>query len=708
MNTNGIMDRRHWLSFLWLCFALLGTGMALRVEATVVLNELMYHPPGEAEEIQWIELHNTGPQDVTLDGWSLDAGVKFTFPAGAKLAKDGYLVLCRDAGAFQRVYPGVTPFDSFQGKLKTSGEQIDLKNARGEPVDSVAYQDSSPWPIAPDGFSASLERVTPSEPANLPHNWVASPLTARGQRPGGTPGKRNAGYSPALAPGVLSLTAEPSAPKPTEIISVTVRLVGNPNVRSVTLLARDARSGYNGTEERLPMERAGTNVFKAKVPARKLPGVLRLRAAVEGENGGKRFFPGPNEPRPAVSLYVHEPAQPARIPQAFILQFGQNPLSGERNYNRSWNSPSKPSPPIQGSTAFLWIGTNGEPAKLFDFVTVHERTAGWKVHLHRDNTLDGMTTLNFTFEDHERFVVAEPLAYDLHRRAGVPASRTEFVRLSFDNRNLGYHLMVEQPNKAFLRHQGRNDNGHLYKLQWFGNSVVEQHEKKTRRREGHADLLSTISDLQKTKGTAQWEVIKRQFNVEEILTYFAVTSLAAYWDGYFNNHFIYHDIQSGKWEIYPWDLDKACGFHDGVGMGIFYELPLTFGAEGDKPPGWTGRPPRNFHESGSPWWRPGGPFSKPILANPMAKKLYHSRIRELLDREFTQETMNAAIDRMRIQLQDEVRIRAQATGDDPRRAQRRLDAHLQSLKEFVRLRREYLLAQKEIAEAGPFDRNLLR
>jgi hypothetical protein len=63
---------------------------------------------------------------------------------------------------------------------------------------------------------------------------------------------------------------------------------------------------------------------------------------------------------------------------------------------------------------------------------------------------------------------------------------------------------------------------------------------------------------------------------------------------------------------------------------------------------------------------------------------------------------------MRDQLQDEVKFRAKVTGDDPRRAERRLETHLKLLRDFVQKRREYLLAQPEIANAGPFDRSLLK
>lgn len=681
---------------------------AVSLHAKIVINEIFYHAPADLDSVQWIELANTGPEVADLGGWSLDRGVQFQFPAGAKLAPGSFVVICRDRESFERFYPGVPVAGVFKGKLKSGGERLELKDPSGRPIDGLHFDDRMPWPTSPDGQTASLERITASAPTDDPFNWAPSPLTSDPQRPGGTPGKQNSNHSASFPPAILGIDLNPTEPSPGQPVQVTVRVRPGAEAQQVTLWVSDARPGIQTKESKIPLTSSSTNQWSGSIPARQKPGILRVRAQAEGAGNARRFFPHPNDPQPTVSCFVHDPLAPSRIPQAYIIQTGPDRLSGEMNYNRSWNSPQKPPPPIHGTTALVWVSSNGAPAQVRDHVTVQERTAGWKIHLHKHQPLEGMTTLNFTFEDHERFVVAEPMAYALHRSSGVPAARTEFVRLTFDDRLLGYHLMIEQPNKAFLKQRGRPTDGHLYKLQWFGNGIMQQHEKKTRVAEGHGDLVQLVNQLSKSRGEAQWQVIKTNFNVEEVLGYFAVSSLTAYWDGFFNNYFTYHDVRSGRWELYPWDLDKAWGYHDMVGNGIFTELPLNYGAEGDVPPGWKGKPPRNFFEGGSPWWRPGGWFSKYLLANPTARNLYHSRLRELLDTEFTEEKMGAAIDHMREQLLDEVKIRANAIGDDPRRAERRFEGNLKLLRDFVKKRRAYLLAQPEIANARPFDRSLLQ
>src|SRR5262249_45553805 len=244
--------------------------------------------------------------------------------------------------------------------------------------------------------------------------------------------------------------------------------------------------------------------------------------------------------------------------------------------------------PARGKSAFVYVDQKtGEP-QLFDFINVTPRSAGRRVRLHKDRPLGDMTTFVLLFEFMDRFMLAESLAYEVYRKAGNAACRTDFVRTWIDGRPIGYQLLIEQPNKAFLRHNGLRADGNLYKCQWFGNGLVGQHWKKTNLHAGHGDLVQIINLLNKTRGAEQWAVIKKHFDVEQMINYFAVNMVLSHWDGYFNNYFVYHDVHgTGKWTMYPWDQDKTWGYHDGIrGYEVFTDMPLTFGMAGDRPPGW--------------------------------------------------------------------------------------------------------------------------
>ena len=223
--------------------------------------------------------------------------------------------------------------------------------------------------------------------------------------------------------------------------------------------------------------------------------------------------------------------------------------------------------------------------------------------------------------------------------------------------------------------------------------------------------MKLIARLNATKGDEQWAVIKKEFDVEQVATYFAVRTVLSDWDGFFNNYFAYHDTRkTGKWTMYPWDQDKTWGFHDGVqGYQVFFDMPITFGMAGDAPPGWPkGQPAPPGVFAGPIWWRPGGDFSKPLLANPQFRRLYLAKVKELLETVYTEKAFFPAIKEMGDRLEDEVRMRAAAYKQDSRAAAEHFRRNLDSLREHLTKRREFLLKQDEVKNAGKFDRSELK
>jgi len=362
-------------------------------------------------------------------------------------------------------------------------------------------------------------------------------------------------------------------------------------------------------------------------------------------------------------------------------------------------------------TAFLHFDPARGVTTLVDFASVVPRSSGYKIHLPKGRRFEGMSTLNLVFEAVDRFALAEPFAFEIYRRAGMSVPNTGFVRLRLDGNELGYHVLIEQPNRTFLRRNGLKDGGNLYKATWNGETPGDMHEKKTRIQEGNDDLLSVVKALQETRGDAQWEVIRKNFDVPQVLDYFAVNMLLSHWDGYFNNYFAYHDTEgTGRWTFYPWDQDKACGSFDGVREGqVFAELPLDYGSWNNKAPGWKqARQPKTFQDyyhlpGASGWWRQPGWFSGPILANPRFRSQFVARVKQLVQAEFTEEKLYPILDQYAGMLTEEVRLKAPQRGMDPNDASALLRQDIALLKTFVRKRRAFLLADPELKAAGSYD-----
>jgi hypothetical protein len=62
----------------------------------------------------------------------------------------------------------------YQGQLSNKGETITLKDAHGEVITSVSYDDEQGWPLSPDGRGDSLTLSNPDGDPNNPKSWRAS------------------------------------------------------------------------------------------------------------------------------------------------------------------------------------------------------------------------------------------------------------------------------------------------------------------------------------------------------------------------------------------------------------------------------------------------------------------------------------------------------------------------------------------------------
>jgi hypothetical protein len=922
---------------------LLTTGLllvAFSTRAQVVINEIFYHAPDDLADLQWVELYNNSDHTVPLAGWRMAKALKFVFGPTNSIAAHGYLVLCKDRKLFQEYYE-VPVTGEFDRAFKRSGERLELRNSAGRVVDSLEFSNRSPWPKGPDGRTASLERICPTAPGTLPQNWAGSPLSEDANRPGGTPGAKNAAFSPAVPPVISDVSFPSNSIPPQQTIQVEARVNSPAELKKVVLLYRVVEPGSAGEEVAVAMKKTPTpNRYSATIPGQQAGQVVRFRVQAVDVASAERFYPSPTEPRPAFSVLVFTNVTPGKIPLGYFIhpdpeesqsalrqlrnggqgdpttpegqarfmvqmQFqsaldlpqlwaaltltncataeleklrtvfarqqrdldqlqqkvtqGATPadvgpkvmelaqpfktalgkdldpvmspqqkkayekwtvgvagqsgpgggmgdpimmlrqfirlepgylhlalstnitdaqllaiqdvyrnaiqerdalapelrqvMGNQRQENRdageklqakaeaiptavekklrqtltasqarqfsTWQSSDQPPfmrhartrtpEPVLGESAFIFVDAQTGRPTLFDFVRIPERSGGWKVHFGRDQSWNGMSVVDIIFESSDRWLLAEPLAYDLHRRAGLVACRTDFLRLTVDGQPAGYYLLIEQVNKAFFRNNEMRDDGNLYKANWTGNGLVGQHDKHINRHTGHDDLVQLVEQLEKTKSQPdeQWALIRREFDVEQVLNHYAVRMLISDWDGFFNNYWLYHDVKgTGKWTFYPWDEDKTWGEYDGWENAVLFNMPLTFGAEGDHPPGEASGRPSTSYGFGQ-WWRAGGYISRPLLANPTFRKHYLARVRQLLDTEFTEARLFPLIDGYRDRLAQEIAYRAEVKKEDPQQAQKRFESNLGSLKEFVRKRRAWLLEQEEIRSAGTFDRTQL-
>ncbi|HXG49635.1 MAG TPA: lamin tail domain-containing protein [Methylomirabilota bacterium] len=194
----------------------------------LVVTEIMYNPPAfgtfTGNDLEFIELKNTGSTPLTLGTLTFTAGINFTFTNGTRLQPGEFFVLARNRAAFAAKYSEVPVNGVYSGQLDNAGETLRLSTAFGNTVLSVAYNDRTPWPLAADGhgFSA-VPRVSGANPnSDNGAHWRASANS------GGSPGADDP--EPAILPVLVN-----EALTHTELPAVDWIELFNPNTSEVNI-----------------------------------------------------------------------------------------------------------------------------------------------------------------------------------------------------------------------------------------------------------------------------------------------------------------------------------------------------------------------------------------------------------------------------------------------------------------------------------------
>ena len=95
----------------------------------VVINEVMFNPPGDHRGGEFIELYNRGDSDVDLTGWRFAERVNYAFQSGSKIKSGGYLVVAADIKFIKRVYRIADVVGNYIGELSNPGEMLRLEEA---------------------------------------------------------------------------------------------------------------------------------------------------------------------------------------------------------------------------------------------------------------------------------------------------------------------------------------------------------------------------------------------------------------------------------------------------------------------------------------------------------------------------------------------------------------------------------------------------
>ncbi len=151
----------------------------------LIISEFLYSSPEreDGKSLEFVEIFNTEPWGLDLDGYRISGEIDFLFPSGSTIGGRSYLVVAKDPAAIESVYGIKNVYGPWQGSLGDGGGRLRLRNTIDGLVQDIQYSDNFPWPTAADGTGHSLAMARPSFGENDARAWRIS------QEIWGRPGK---------------------------------------------------------------------------------------------------------------------------------------------------------------------------------------------------------------------------------------------------------------------------------------------------------------------------------------------------------------------------------------------------------------------------------------------------------------------------------------------------------------------------------------
>lgn len=626
----------------------------------LVINEIHYDEDNKTVRAEFIEIYNPTDQPVSLDGWELTGGIRYVFPQNTNIGDGAYLVIAEDPVTISTRLQHQGALGPWTGKLRNSGETVNLRDPSGEAISKVDYKLGFPWPTVGDPVgsppaSPSIQLIHPELETDLGGSW-------RSGRP--TPGARNSVYNTQAPPQSRRVTHTPKQPAPGEPVVISALVTDPEGVASVSFSYQIVRPGRyfcrylkfsnNGSpnyDSRFESPSswilvqmsddglgddviAGDGLFTGTVPAvqQRDRYLVRYRITVSDAAGNSIRVPYQDDPQPNFAYFVYDgtPDWTGRIrPGDTPVTFPGELMSSIPTYfllsTSSWVNDSQFGG--YGGSEYLWPGTLIYDGEVYDHIQyrprggVHRFQYGknfWKFDFNRGHRFQAKdeygnnydtewSKLNFSsivqqvnFGHRGEQGLFEGVGFRLFELCGVEASKTHHVQFyviddarptgatQYDTDYYGLFLAIEQMDGQFLEEHKLPD-GNLYKIEGYSGKSNNQGPTQVTNR---SDVSSFISAYRSGNPTASWW--RRYLDIEKYLSYRTIVEGIHHYDiAYGKNYFYYHNPETRKYQVHPWDLD------------------LTFA--------------NNMYGNGN------HDFKSKVALNPAFNTDYQNRVREIMD-----------------------------------------------------------------------------
>jgi hypothetical protein len=267
----------------------------------------------------------------------------------------------------------------------------------------------------------------------------------------------------------------------------------------------------------------------------------------------------------------------------------------------------------------------------------NEFMAGQDIH--------GLKKLNFNNSFKDPSFMREKLANDFLIDHDVPAPRTTYCNVYFNNQLWGLYTIVEEVDDEFCKHWFNSNDGNLFKgdphgdLKWKGNNQQVNYEteyelKNNSVANNWSDLISMIDVINNTAPANLQAPLDAKLNTGLFMKQWAAVNMFSSLDSYIgsgHNYFIYHDTVTDRFQWIAWDNNEAFGsFKNNLSSAQIKGMDMYY--------------------LSNPASRP---LCNKMLQNPAYKAMYNAAYCELKN-DFTNNYFDPAIDSIRNVIQQSV------------------------------------------------------
>jgi hypothetical protein len=171
---------------------------------------------------------------------------------------------------------------------------------------------------------------------------------------------------------------------------------------------------------------------------------------------------------------------------------------------------------------------------------------------------DGLTKLMLNNASQDGTYLAEMLATQMFREAGVPAGRVTHAFVEVNGRALGLYVIIEAMNKEFLRQYFPNMKGNLYEA--YLQDIDQKLDQDGGSDETQADLKRLLEVCRLPDRAERWRRMPEVLDVDEYVSHLVVEMFTSHTDGYAinrNNYRLYHDPATDRFAFLAHGIDWA-------------------------------------------------------------------------------------------------------------------------------------------------------